>query len=223
MTPPPTPTSQERKSRSSMPTPAPRRCSARAPRSASLRTTTGTPRLEPLPRRVEPAARSTSPGWARSGRSRPRCARHPDGRHADPDQPVAQAWSGRAGAGPGHACPRASPRGSGRRGAVARARARGRGRPGRRWRHRASARRCRWPARRRRRWSACTVGDGRPGMPRRSPGSSWTRPSSESSATMRRHGAAVETRERHELGTRARTRDVDLAQHGAEVVTPDRL
>ena len=36
-------------------------------------------------------------------------------------------------------------------------------------------------------------------------------------------GAPIEPRERHELGARPGTREVDLAQHGAEVVAPDGL
>ena len=82
MRPPPTPTSPERNRTSSRPTAAPRRCSASAPRSASLATVTGT--SSPSARREPLAERHVAPAEVRGHRDEP-VAAPDDARDRDAD------------------------------------------------------------------------------------------------------------------------------------------
>ena len=175
MTPPPMPMSPCRYTRSWQPAPAPRRCSASAPRLASLPTETGRPRPS---RRVSPR-RTPRPPSRCSARARTRpsaSAHHPadGGGHADAVGAVpCRAHHLQRGAGEdlGHLvrrCRRRVARGS--------PCGRGRPRPGRCGRRPAGPRPRRRRGRTRASDSGRTTRDGRPALPVSRGSSSRTRP-----------------------------------------------
>ena len=87
MSPPPRPTSADRNTTSSQPAAAPRRCSARAPRSASLATTIGTAAPN-VSARTAPSGTSRQPRFGAVDTKPSSPADDADDRHADPDERV---------------------------------------------------------------------------------------------------------------------------------------
>ena len=221
MIPPPTPTSPDRKITSSVPAAAPRRCSARAPRSASLATTTGAvaerPREGAIPaatsRQPRLGAVETNPSWRRTT---------PTTATPMPTRASCRQWS----ATPSASSTRSATMSSGvdvaARPLDAR-RARRRDHPARRPPWPASRRRSPGPARRRGRDRGARAGTADRASPSDSPRSSTTRPAVDEVADESADAAARQPGALAELRARQRPVGVQRLHERAEVGPPDRL
>ena len=206
------------------PTAAPRRCSARAPRSASLATVIGHVASGAPPRAARRAGRRASRGSAPSRR-----ARRPAGRRRRPRRrcPTIGAGAGRTARGPGDELGRGRPRSSSTdewpRGRSTRSSSKtvaaepdeGGGE-----RVDGDLERQDDAARRARSGRAATAG---PGSPRCAAPSSTTRPAAASSPIEAADRAARQAGPGDELGARQRARGVERADDRAQVRAADRL